>query len=126
MRELRPALFLKNVPQLIAGYGGGTRIASSIETFVSTYANRGAARGGTVVILSDGWERESPERVGSAMERLKRLSSRIVWINPNKKHPAFEPLARGMAAALPYVDKLVQGHNLRTLAAIDRALEAST
>jgi uncharacterized protein with von Willebrand factor type A (vWA) domain len=105
-------------------YGGGTRIGAALHAFNARYAQRGAARGGTVVILSDGWEREDPELVAREMARLQKLCRRIVWVNPQKKHPAFEPLARGMAAALPYVDALVAGHNLRSLEAIAGAVEA--
>jgi uncharacterized protein with von Willebrand factor type A (vWA) domain len=57
------------------------------------------------------------------MQRLRRLARRIVWVNPQKKHPAFEPLARGMAAALPYIDALITGHNIRSLDAIADAVE---
>jgi uncharacterized protein with von Willebrand factor type A (vWA) domain len=106
-------------------YGGGTRIAAALREFNDRYGQRGAARGGTVVILSDGWEREDPEAVAVEMERLHRLCRRIVWVNPQKKHPAFEPLARGMAAALPYVDALVTGHNIRSLDAIADAIEGT-
>jgi uncharacterized protein with von Willebrand factor type A (vWA) domain len=49
------------------------------------------------------------------MERLARLAHRVVWLNPLKQHPAYEPLARGMAAALPYVDVLASGHSLASL-----------
>jgi uncharacterized protein with von Willebrand factor type A (vWA) domain len=111
--------------EALRDYGGGTRIAASLHEFNERYGQRGAARGGTVVILSDGWEREDPEAVALEMERLHRLCRRIVWVNPQKKHPAFEPLARGMAAALPYVDALVTGHNIRSLDAIADAIEGT-
>jgi uncharacterized protein len=107
----------------VRDFGGGTRIGAALRAFNGEYAQRGVARGGTVVILSDGWEREDPELVRSEMERLRRLTRRIVWVNPQKKHPAFEPLARGMAAALPYIDALVAGHNLRSLAAVAACIE---
>ena len=109
----------------VRDYGGGTRIGGALRAFNDRYGQRGAARGGTVVILSDGWEREDPELVASEMARLRRLTRRIVWVNPQKKHPAFEPLARGMAAALPYVDALVTGHNIRSLDAIADAIEGT-
>ena len=96
-------------------WGGGTRIGASLESFVRSYAQRGVTRGGVVVILSDGWEREDPALVGEQMRRLRLLSHRVIWVNPNKKDPTFEPLAAGMASALPYVDALVAGHNLRAL-----------
>lgn len=111
--------------QALNDYGGGTRIGEALRAFNDRYGQRGAARGGTVVILSDGWEREDPELVASEMGRLRRLTRRIVWVNPQKKHPAFEPLARGMAAALPYIDALVTGHNIRSLDAIADAIEGT-
>ncbi|MGH7330185.1 MAG: VWA domain-containing protein, partial [Polyangiaceae bacterium] len=106
--------------------GGGTRIGASLRAFHDGYARRGIARGGTVVILSDGWERESPQLIAEEMARLRRLCRRIVWVNPQKKHPAYQPLAGGMAAALPYLDALVEGHNLRTIAAVADAIEGTT
>jgi hypothetical protein len=57
------------------------------------------------------------------MERLRRLTRRIVWVNPHKRHPAYEPLAKGMAAALPFLDAFVSGHNLRTLDAVADAID---
>ena len=107
----------------LGDYGGGTRIGSALRAFNDGYAQRGAARGGTVVILSDGWERDDPGLVDREMARLRRLCRRMVWVNPQKKHPDFEPLAAGMAAALPHVDALVAGHNLRSLDAIADAIE---
>ncbi|MBV8152021.1 MAG: VWA domain-containing protein [Candidatus Eremiobacteraeota bacterium] len=103
--------------------GGGTRIGAALRAFNRVYGERGLARGGTVVVLSDGWEREDPDLVRSEMQRLSRLTRRIVWVNPQKKHPAYEPLARGMAAALPFVDAFVAGHNLSALDAIADAIE---
>jgi uncharacterized protein with von Willebrand factor type A (vWA) domain len=73
------------------------------------------ARGAVVVIVSDGWETGDPALVGREMERLHRLAHRIVWVNPRKAAPGFEPTAGGMAAALPYCDALVGGHNLLAL-----------
>ena len=71
------------------------------------------ARGAVVVILSDGWDRGEPERAGRADGRAcTRVAHRIVWVNPLKASPGYAPLARGMAAALPYVDEFVEGHSL--------------
>jgi len=107
----------------VRDYGGGTRIGAALRRFNDSSAQRGAARGGTVVILSDGWERDDPELVRTEMERLRRLTRRIVWVNPHKRHPAYEPLAKGMAAALPFLDAFVSGHNLRTLDAVADAID---
>jgi len=110
----------------VRDYGGGTRIGAALRAFNDRNAQRGLARGGTVVILSDGWERDDPALVGAEMQRLRRLARRIVWVNPHKRHAAYEPLARGMAAALPYLDAFLSGHSLRTLDAVADAIEGQT
>ncbi|MBV8749556.1 MAG: VWA domain-containing protein [Candidatus Eremiobacteraeota bacterium] len=107
----------------VRDYGGGTRIGAALRAFNDRFGQRGIARGGTVVILSDGWERDDPALVAREMLRLRRLARRIVWVNPHKRHPAYEPLARGMAAALPYLDAFLSGHSLRTLEAVADAIE---
>ncbi|MGP6157599.1 MAG: vWA domain-containing protein [Vulcanimicrobiaceae bacterium] len=122
LRHASFASLMRKLAELVRDYGGGTRIGAALRAFNEGYAQHGAARGGTVVILSDGWERDDPELVREQMQRLRRLCRRVVWVNPQKKHPAFEPLARGMAAALPYIDALVAGHNLRTLDAVADAI----
>ena len=73
------------------------------------------ARGAVVVILSDGWDRGDPEALAEQMARLHRVAYRVVWVNPLKAAPGYAPLARGMAAALPYVDAFVEGHSLAAL-----------
>jgi uncharacterized protein with von Willebrand factor type A (vWA) domain len=76
------------------------------------------SRGAVVVILSDGWERGDPTVISDQMGRLSRVAYRVVWVNPLKASPGYAPLARGMAAALPYIDELVEGHNLNALEAL--------
>ncbi|HEY3810380.1 MAG TPA: VWA domain-containing protein, partial [Acidimicrobiales bacterium] len=76
---------------------------------------RGVARGAIVVICSDGWDRGDPEVIGSEMRRLARVARRVVWVNPLKASPGYAPLARGMAAALPFVDQFVEGHAVSSL-----------
>jgi uncharacterized protein len=67
------------------------------------------------VILSDGLDVGDPELLGAQMERLSRLAHRVVWLNPLKGAAGYEPLARGMAAALPHVDVFRPGHDLQSL-----------
>jgi uncharacterized protein with von Willebrand factor type A (vWA) domain len=76
---------------------------------------RGRARGADVVILSDGWDRGDPNELAEQMGRLSRVAHRLIWVNPLKVSPGYAPLARGMAAALPYVDEFVEGHSLDAL-----------
>ena len=67
------------------------------------------------MIVSDGWDRGDPDELGSQMARLSRVAHRVVWVNPLKASPGYAPLARGMAAALPYIDDFVEGHSLESL-----------
>jgi uncharacterized protein with von Willebrand factor type A (vWA) domain len=70
------------------------------------------ARGAIVVVLSDGWDRGDPEVLAEQMRRLQRVSFRTIWVNPLKVTPGYAPLARGMAAAMPYIDRFVEGHSV--------------
>ena len=92
-------------------WSGGTRIGEALRRFNDEHGRRGLARGAVVVIVSDGWEREDPALVGQQMERLGRLAHRVVWANPRAATAGYEPLAGGMAAALPHVDDFVSGHS---------------
>jgi uncharacterized protein with von Willebrand factor type A (vWA) domain len=67
------------------------------------------------VLCSDGLEVGDPELLAEQMARLSRLAYRVIWLNPLKGDEAYEPLARGMHAALPYVDVFAAGHNLASL-----------
>ena len=104
----------------VADWSGGTRLGDGLRAFNDTWGVRGMARGAVVVILSDGWDRGDPAVMTEQMARLSRVAHRVVWVNPLKASPGYEPLARGMAAALPYVDEFVEGHNL---AAMERLVE---
>jgi uncharacterized protein with von Willebrand factor type A (vWA) domain len=73
------------------------------------------ARGAIVVLLSDGWDRGDPDDLAEQMARLHRVAYKVVWVNPLKASPGYQPLARGMAAALPHVDEFVEGHSLASL-----------
>jgi uncharacterized protein with von Willebrand factor type A (vWA) domain len=95
---------------------GGTRIGESLDTFVRDWGRRGLCRGGIVVICSDGLDRGDPQLLASAMERLTRLSHRVVWVNPHKgANVGFRPSSLGMMVVAPHIDLLVSGHNLQSL-----------
>src|SRR5206468_6329409 len=99
----------------VSDWSGGTRLGEGLRMFNDRWGIRGMARGAVVVILSDGWDRGDPEVLSAQMGRLARVAHRIVWVNPLKAAPGYAPLARGMAAALPYVDEFVEGHSLASL-----------
>jgi uncharacterized protein with von Willebrand factor type A (vWA) domain len=99
----------------VLDWSGGTRLGDCLRDFNNTWGVRGVARGATVVILSDGWDRGAPDALAEQMARLARVAHSIVWVNPLKASPGYAPLAQGMAAALPYVDEFVEGHSLDAL-----------
>jgi uncharacterized protein with von Willebrand factor type A (vWA) domain len=101
------------------GIGGGTRIGESLATFNRWHARRVINSRTAVVIVSDGYDTGEPERLGEEMRRLRRRCRRIVWLNPLIGWRDYSPQARGMQAALPYVDLFAPAHNLESLAALE-------
>jgi uncharacterized protein with von Willebrand factor type A (vWA) domain len=107
---------MRRAASVVFDWEGGTRIGDSLDTFVRQWARRGVCRGGIVVICSDGLDRGDPQVLATAMERLRRLCHRLVWMHPHKGGTAnFRPNSLGMMVAEPYIDLLVSGHNLRSL-----------
>ncbi|MGH9186791.1 MAG: VWA domain-containing protein, partial [Acidimicrobiales bacterium] len=100
---------------VVADWSGGTRLGEGLRAFNDRWGCRGMARGAVVVILSDGWDRGDPGVLAEQMARLSRVAHKVVWVNPLKATPGYAPLARGMSAALPYVDAFVEGHSLAAL-----------
>ncbi len=96
-------------------WGSGTRIGSSLAEFNAVYGRRALSRGAVVVIVSDGWERDDPGLLEREMAKLARAAYAVVWVNPLKGNPQYQPLAGGMRCALPFVDRFLPGHNLRSL-----------
>ena len=122
LTRLTPALLsdapdeaLERAAALAVDRDAGTRIGEALKSFLDEYGHRGLARGALVVICSDGLEVGDPALLGEQAERLARLAWQVVWLNPLKGDPAYEPLTRGMRAALPHLDVLASGHNLASL-----------
>ena len=115
---------LRQAAEAVVDWQGGTRIGESMREYLRTWAWRGGYRGGVVVVCSDGLERGDPDVLAAAMARLSRLAHRVIWVNPLKAGPAYEPATRGMRAALPHIDLLVSGHNVAGLASLGAVLEA--
>jgi uncharacterized protein with von Willebrand factor type A (vWA) domain len=101
------------------GLGGGTRIGESLATFNRWHAQRVINSRTAVMILSDGYDTGEPSRLAEEMRRLRRRCRRIVWLNPLLGWRDYSPQARGMQAALPYVDLFAPAHNLESLAALE-------
>jgi uncharacterized protein with von Willebrand factor type A (vWA) domain len=115
---------LHRAASAVPDWSGGTRLGDGLRMFNDTWGVRGMARGAIVVVLSDGWDRGDPAVLGEQVARLSRVAHRIVWANPLKATPGYQPLAAGMAAALPYVDEFVEAHCLDSLAALAEVVAA--
>ena len=122
LRTKDPDRALHEVGRLVADWEGGTRIGASVKELLDGWSQRAALRGAVVVLCSDGLERGDPAMLQTQMRRLRRLVHRVVWVNPLKGSPRYEPLARGMAAALPSIDEFLPGHNLESLEDLGRVL----
>ncbi len=101
------------------GIGGGTRIGESLATFNRWHARRVINSRTAVMIVSDGYDTGDPQRLGEEMRRLRRRCRRIIWLNPLIGWRDYSPQARGMQAALPYVDLFAPAHNLQSLAELE-------
>jgi hypothetical protein len=110
-----PEAALARATETAMDWGSGTRIGGSLAEFNAIYGRRALSRGAVVVIVSDGWERDDPGLIGREMAKLARAAYVVVWVNPLKGNPEYQPLAGGMRAALPFVDRFLPGHNLRSL-----------
>jgi uncharacterized protein len=115
LRGSDPDLAPARVAALVSDWGGGTRIGEALRDFNRHWARRTLRSSGIVVIVSDGWDRGDPGLVARETQRLRRGCHRLIWVNPVAGVPGYQPLAAGMAAAHPFVDRLVPARNLASL-----------
>lgn len=113
---------LEKLTLMANGFGGGTQIGLNLKRFNDQYARQGVNGRTVLLILSDGYDTGAPEEIGKELQRLKRRGGRIVWLNPLKGWAGYEPVARGMAAALPHLDLFAAANTLDALAALEPQL----
>lgn len=126
-REMRQRGADEAVAQVVRGltdWGGGTRIGEALRTFNVEWARRVTGRAPVVLLISDGWDRGEPEALIHEIARLSRAAHRLMWLNPLLGSPDYQPLTRGMQAALPYVDDFLPVHNLASLERLAATLNA--
>jgi len=119
LRERDAGRALDRLSLLAQGVGGGTRIGESLATFNRWHAKSVIHSRTCVMIVSDGYDTGTPEAIADEMRRLARRAKRIVWLNPMIGWDGYAPSARGMQAALPFVDLFAPAHNLKSLAALE-------
>ncbi len=104
-------------------WGGGTRIGEALKTFNYQWGRRVLGRGAIVLIISDGWDRGDVDLLAKEMKRLQLSCRRLIWLNPLLGAESYQPLTRGIQAALPYTDNFLPVHNLDSLEQLGNFLE---
>jgi uncharacterized protein with von Willebrand factor type A (vWA) domain len=103
------------------GWSGGTKIGGSLREFTSRYAAL-LSRKTVFIILSDGWDTGEPEELAAEMKKVRRRVAKLVWLNPLLGLNDYQPVTRGIAAALPFIDVFAPAHNLQSLLALEEHL----
>jgi len=119
LRDRDVARAVDRLSLMAQGIGGGTRIGDCLAAFNRWHAKRVINARTAVMIVSDGYDTGEPERLAAEMARLRQRCRRIIWLNPLIGWRDYAPEARGMQAALPYVDLFAPAHNLESLAALE-------
>ena len=99
----------------VPGWSGGTRIGESLAAFAEQWLDELVDGRTVVLILSDGLDRGDVGPLVGAMRAIRGRARQVLWLNPLAGDPRYEPTARAMAAAMPYVDRLAPAHNLEAL-----------
>ena len=113
---------LREVSAAVSDWSGGTRIGEALKTFNFDWGRRVLGHGAVVLVISDGWDRGDVDVLRREMARLQRNCHRLIWLNPLLGSPQYEPLTRGIQAALPYIDDFLPVHNLASLEDLARRL----
>jgi uncharacterized protein with von Willebrand factor type A (vWA) domain len=123
MRDPDPMRTLNRLTLLSDGFGGGSKIGENLTRFARTYARRFVDGRTVVFILSDGYDTGEGAGIGDALSELRRRGCRIVWLNPLAGWAGYEPVARGMAAALPHLDAFHPANTLDRIATLSQELD---
>lgn len=122
LRERDPSRAMARLSVIAEGFGGGTRIATSLKTFNDRYAKETLNTRSVVIVMSDGYDTDSPEALAAELRRLKQRARRLVWLNPLLGWKDYAPVARAMAVALDYIDCFATAHSLASLALLEDEL----
>lgn len=114
---------LARLPQFVSDWGGGTRIGHCLKAFNEIYGRWMLSHKSIVVIFSDGWDQGQTDILKSQMAYLNNKSHKLIWLNPLMGTRDYQPICRGMSAALPYVDYFLPLGNLRDLHSLGKTLE---
>ena len=122
LRARRISDALRMLSEITMGWSGGTKIGGSLREFNSRYAAL-LSRKTVFIILSDGWDTGEPEELAAEMKKIRRRVAKLIWLNPLLGLDDYQPVTRGMSAALPFVDLFAPAHNLQSLLALEEHLK---
>ncbi len=125
LRARDPDEALASCTSTVEDWAGGTRIATSLQTFNKLWGRRVLGQGAIVLLISDGLEREADSKLAFEMDRLHRSCRRLIWLNPLLRYSGFEAKAQGIKLMLPYVDEFRPVHNLSSIEDLIAALSAT-
>ena len=112
-RHLQDAL--ESLAGHAAGWSGGTKIGESLQELSQLQGRRLFSRDTVFMVLSDGWETGDPAVLAEELSAIKRRVRKLIWLNPLLGMADYQPITRGMSAALPYIDVFAPAHNLESL-----------
>lgn len=115
---------VSSVSQKVNDWAGGTRIGDALKDFNYLWARRVLRSGAVVMVISDGWDRGDIPLFEREVARLSRSCYRLIWLNPLLGYENYEPLTRGIKAAMPYIDDFLPVHNLESLEQIGKVLSS--
>ncbi len=113
---------LRSVSEVSRGWSGGTKIGESLHAFNTLHGRKLLSRDTLFIILSDGWDTGEPEALASELRTIRQKVRKLIWLNPLLGLEDYQPVTRGMAAALPHVDVFAPAHSLESLADLERHL----
>ena len=122
LRSRRMSDALRMLSQATPAWSGGTRIGGSLQQFNKDYASASLSRSTVFIVLSDGWDTGAPEELAAELRKIKRRISKLIWLNPLLGLEEYEPVTRGISAALPFIDVFAPAHNLQSLLALEKHL----
>jgi uncharacterized protein len=103
-------------------WSSGTRIGECLESFVEKYGKRMLNGSPVVIILSDGLDTGQPQQLSTQMHRIQQRAGRTIWLNPLKGTKDYQPIARGMSEAMPWIDDFSSAHNLHSLLELEKIM----
>ncbi|HEY2914940.1 MAG TPA: VWA domain-containing protein [Candidatus Angelobacter sp.] len=122
-RQLRDAL--ESLAGHAVGWSGGTKIGESLHQLTQLQGRRLFSRDTVFMVLSDGWETGDPAMLAGELSRIKQRVRKLIWLNPLLGMADYQPITRGMSAALPYIDVFAPAHNLESLLNLETHLSRS-